>query len=632
MLASIYADADLSHTWKAFAFCYGSPSHLLIRDGGTVIDTISSQQGGKQGCVLTGLGFAHLFQPFYTAATADLPNVTARAIVDDFTIVGPPKKVFKAYDRLLLAADRVGVSINTTKTKVQLPRGDASEGTLEKAAERLIGVVRGNFKYLGGSLGVDDDAARTWLKHKLATHSTIRDAVTEERLPALLALTFAKLCELPIPMYLTRTLPLRVTLPQDPETPSPLRDFDTSLRQAITRRLQLPDPLPTSAFQSFIQPVGGSGHGFRSYELIAPAAKWASAAAVAPDIEHFASAARNDRTLPFVADRDRAHATMVAAGVETTTLPRAAQIPVDEEKAAEEKFANERFKILPRNPSIISSFYDGASRLPTLQRMLSRQLEASSLNLFLNSPECTRKDALRILSCKSKCSGAWLSPCPSLPTMKDFAVRVAMRLRMGLPPPVQTPTRCALCKRDMQNDPWHAFACESVRRLSTTRAHDIAAQQICDFARANNCLASVQFVPDSLIPDGQIHLTTETILYDVSGVHILAPSHLPSATPGAAIKARETAKHTKYDDYAREMEAKLVPVALDRFGSLGDEAKHLINVIADESDTPGLTSFPTRKSTVTFLHELSTNWQIGNANILKEWLKLSRMERLAQHA
>ncbi len=129
MLTSIYADADLSHTWRAYAFCYGSPSHLIIREGSTVIDTISSQQGGKQGCVLTGLGFAHLFQPLYNAAVADLPNVTARAIVDDFTIVGPPEEVFEAYDRLLPAAARVGVSVNTTKTNVQLPYGDASEST-----------------------------------------------------------------------------------------------------------------------------------------------------------------------------------------------------------------------------------------------------------------------------------------------------------------------------------------------------------------------------------------------------------------------------------------------------------------------------------------------------------------------
>ena len=242
--------------------------------------------------------------------------------------------------------------------------------------------------------------------------------------------------------------------------------------------------------------MGGSGLGFRSYELVAPAAKWASAAAVAPDIEHLARSANH--ALPFVADRDRAHAAMVEAGVGTTGLPRAALIPVDEEEV-KEKFANTRFKTLPQDPSIISTFYDGAHRLPTLQRMLSRQLEASSLSAFLNSPECNPKDALRILSCKSKSSGLWLTPCP-MATMDDFAVRAATRYRMGLPPPIVR-ARCALCKRDIQNDPWHAFACECVRRLSTTRTHDIAAQQLCDFSRANNCLSSVSFVPDSHIPD-----------------------------------------------------------------------------------------------------------------------------------
>ena len=172
--------------------------------------------------------------------------------------------------------------------------------------------------------------------------------------------------------------------------------------------------------------------------------------------------------------------------------------------------------------------------------------------------------------------------------MSDLAVRLATRYWMALPPPIVR-SRCALCGRDIQDDPWHAFACECVRRLSTTRTHDIAAQQLCDFSRANGCLSSVSFVPDSHLPDGQIYLTTESLFYDVSGVHALAPSHLVSATPGSAIKAREAAKHTKYDDYAKEMEARLVPFALDRFGSLGEEAAALVKTIAAESDNPGLT-------------------------------------------
>ena len=122
---------------------------------------------------------------------------------------------------------------------------------------------------------------------------------------------------------------------------------------------------------------------------------------------------------------------MTAAGVETTTLPPAL-IPVDDEKAAEEKFANERFKILPRE---VSSFYDGASRLPTLQRMLSRQLEASSLNIFLNSPVSARThSAFSPAGPRALASG-----CPHAPpTSNEGLCRPRGHAPTDGPPPTRT--------------------------------------------------------------------------------------------------------------------------------------------------------------------------------------------------
>ena len=96
MLSSVFSDSRLSHLWKVFFFCYGQPSHLCIRERGFLVDTILSQEGGKQGCVLAGLGFARAMQPLYEAAVKDLPAVTVRAIVDDFTLVGPPQETFEA--------------------------------------------------------------------------------------------------------------------------------------------------------------------------------------------------------------------------------------------------------------------------------------------------------------------------------------------------------------------------------------------------------------------------------------------------------------------------------------------------------------------------------------------------------
>lgn len=90
--------------WGTFAFCYSPPPLVpfsLISQNGTIIDTVLSQQGFKQGCVLGSLGYAHLFQPEYKACVSELKQTTIRAIVDDVAITCPPWEAVAAYDSFI---------------------------------------------------------------------------------------------------------------------------------------------------------------------------------------------------------------------------------------------------------------------------------------------------------------------------------------------------------------------------------------------------------------------------------------------------------------------------------------------------------------------------------------------------
>ena len=72
MLSAVYGEHRLSNSWNVFTFAYGNPSNLLVRDHGHVAGSISSEQGVKQGCVLSSLGFARVMQPVYEACVAGL--------------------------------------------------------------------------------------------------------------------------------------------------------------------------------------------------------------------------------------------------------------------------------------------------------------------------------------------------------------------------------------------------------------------------------------------------------------------------------------------------------------------------------------------------------------------------------
>ena len=71
----------------------------------------------KQGCVLGSLGFARVMQPFYEACSAGLAG-SAVAIMDDFTLTGPPAAVFEAFDRFVDLVRPLGINVNTSKSKV----------------------------------------------------------------------------------------------------------------------------------------------------------------------------------------------------------------------------------------------------------------------------------------------------------------------------------------------------------------------------------------------------------------------------------------------------------------------------------------------------------------------------------
>jgi hypothetical protein len=617
MLSEVFADPRLSNTWKMFSFIYGHESPLLLCENGEVLGTIMSRNGGKQGCVLAGLGYARLFQNIYIRSVTDLSNVTAKAIVDDFTLVGPPREVFTAYDRFKADAAAAGVRVNTTKTVVQQPIGEPSSETCYRTARRDLRVVRGNYKYLGGVVGLDDHAMTGWLNDTLLSQAPLKRAIADPDCPPMLALNLAKVCLLPVPTYLMRSMPYR-------NIALPISALAQEHESALTARYAMPQPLPPSAQISFSQPGRNGGVGVRSCSTVAPAAKWAAAAAAAPDVQRFVTP---NMPLPFVTDRVAAYRMLVAGGV-TVHDPQYVFELVDDDKDNKHK---PKVYDLPLDPSDIHTHYDGAARLPELQRSFTCQLEDQKLALFLDSADCKPVDTIRLNSCRAS-RGRWLSTDYSYLLTNNQAC-VIMRLWLGLDPLANVLfTSCPLCRKEMIHDQWHALSCVKIRRKAVTSRHDSAAQLLCRFARSNGALARIEPKDEgSLVPDGEIILPLKTVLFDVSGTHPAAPSYQAhnARHPGAAISARERIKNNKYSTYASTLNATFVPFVIDTYGWLGKPAAKLINTIEADAFHPRL-GLPacTRITSSNFLGLLAVEWQRHNANIIYQWSSMIRRLRL----
>jgi hypothetical protein len=200
MLDSVYSDQRLKHTWRSFSFCYSRPSLLVLRQNGVLVDTINSEQGVRQGCVLGGLGYAHTLQPAYAACARGRDGTTVRAIMDDLAICGPPAAAFAAYAKYVEMATARDVQVNRTKTHVQQPAGAPTAETVRLALEHGLPIRSGNHKYVGGYVGVDDLEGSRFVTAKLAKQDPIMRAIRDPAFPSHLALCLAKVHVLPRPM------------------------------------------------------------------------------------------------------------------------------------------------------------------------------------------------------------------------------------------------------------------------------------------------------------------------------------------------------------------------------------------------------------------------------------------------
>ena len=88
----LFAAEEAAPVWRFFQFAYARPSVLgIYGQGGKLIDSISAEEGLKQGCPLASFAYALSVQPIYQRVDAEVNGPSGRAVgvSDDLTLVGP---------------------------------------------------------------------------------------------------------------------------------------------------------------------------------------------------------------------------------------------------------------------------------------------------------------------------------------------------------------------------------------------------------------------------------------------------------------------------------------------------------------------------------------------------------------
>ena len=619
MLETVFNHEDLTLTKGMYAFTYSEPSLLIIRENNQVKHVLLSRNGVRQGCVLGSLGYALTLQPAYEESTHGLREVTTKAIMDDITWTGPPNEVFAAYERYVASAARLGLTVNASKTRVQQFSGEPSAFTRSKAHELHLNIAKGNCKHLGAMIGVDKEEMATFVREQLNKQEPILNAIKSNTCPAQLALQLARVCALPRPNYLMRSMPMYATI-------GPLEEFDNSLRQAVFSRFNLPQPLPEPALLTLNQPIRNGGIGFRSMSLVVPAAAWSSYVQASEDIMEILhrSELRHDLPenyqLPSVSDKDNCYEMLKNLGCPTTVQENDNAEPDEDE-----------WIILPSHPTRFHLHYVDCDPRLRVQRLLTAFIEDNILQNYKVSPECSDLQLARINACSARYTGLWLVVPVSSPEfcLTDSQLAIALRLRLGLSPLPEhlLPSTC-LCKKDIAADLWHAMACPKVRRLAVNVRHDKLLRLFARFVKGNSSISVERPDPSGKRPDATVYLHSQSVITDVTVCHPTALSIRRQAATGAPCRVandRAAQKHNKYRHIAERLGHDFLAMSLETYGGYSSSSLKLLKLIAKEASSP-LLGIPNHHamSKSSFMRLASVCMQRENANIVTQWLDLNR--------
>jgi hypothetical protein len=257
-----------------------------------------------------------------------------------------------------------------------------------------------------------------------------------------------------------------------------------------------------------------------------------------------------------------------------------------------------------------------------LQRTLTRLVESTAAMRYRNSDLSMTSYAL-VTANAAKWANAWLVAIPSEEKpwlfLPDIHCRIAMRMRLGLPPHPAPNVNCICSQANLSVSPAHPLHCRHCGEFSTFR-HDCVKQLLAYLAQsfgANACIEPrhVQY-SDNRHPDVGFVFGSRQITTDVTVRHPLAPSYVRNLAQeplGVAISA-EREKVALYEAEAKAQGVKFVPFALETTGGWGPSAVALVKQLADHAEA--FTLFSRTEALVTLVQGVSMAVQRGNAQLL----------------
>lgn len=201
--------------------------------------------------------------------------------------------------------------------------------------------------------------------------------------------------------------------------------------------------------------------------------------------------------------------------------------------------------------------------------------------------------------------------------LSDKHFQLACKNRLGVAPYPCQASRCGGCNASVLNDPWHDLSCVHRRKNELNLRHDLVTKCIKYYAEIAGAVGRLE--PNGLSeddrkrPDLELFLGHIHQLVDVTIVHPTCRSYLIRAQHPLAITEKAASnKLTKYSVMGSQLQAKIIPFAIESFGGFSQSAQDFVSTLAHYASNYS-TLFEKNELIRDFISAIAVAVQKGNA-------------------
>ena len=591
MADSLFHNQSTRAAYRLFHFCYSEASNLILRNG----QTISSSTGSRQGCVGGGFAYCVAVDPIYAAVKEEGKDITANAIIDDFSIVGKIENTIRAARKLMELSEKYHLPLNLTKCKILWPYDEAVPiELLNFIQETGMKLEIGAMELHGSAIGLDVEKRQEIITSLFGNNQQFFDIVNHEKFPAQIATQCLRINGLTKSQYMSQTAPPSITIPI-------LKMFGDQIINSVKSKI-FDDDLNEEASILLQTPVAMGGWGLTCPSIIAPIAYVCSLARTAPALTNINLPKNESNTyddtvlIPSIFEAKQILSTIddeINQGRKKQNLPS-----VDMEIGL-----------------VVPPLIDSDVRL---QSQITKCLLLARLRRTLKEKPKPFRNRIHALNNEYVKKFHSLRPSHPKLIMNDVEYKLAARNLINLPPVKNMPTIC-FCGSNISKQPDHLQYCPKTRNNEVAQRHN-------NIRNALGYLSSIvgSFAGEGRVSrnnservDGIVYLLHSTQSFDVSIIHCNSPSYQElDFSDKRLIDARNNKKNNQYLEAEKRNNRNFCPFIMTSYGGFNASAIALISRMSQEAALNG------QWTEKTFFHfaisYLLVTLHKGNARISKQ--------------